>query len=213
MLAILLLLGAIIVAYNLIRLLIYLIALTIDFVFTENGFSLRNFLIVLFGLGSIGTAIYLYSTKVGSTTNPENEQLYTMPIYEPDTLIAEEPLQEKPKKKRERKKTTAPLEKVTSGSASEKIPSEIIQDIPTSNNEYKPLNEAETISNSDYTQSESNTETQIDVIEPTVKPNSEQGDLKEESGQKKPKWWQFKKRREERKKSESPSEADSTMEN
>lgn len=190
MLVIMLVVGGLLVAYNLIRFAIYLIGLTWGFIFTENGFSLRNFSIVVLGIGCLSTAIYFYANRAGAEDPTPPTPVEVAPIQTPDTTNTEAPKEVKPKKRRERKKIDSPVKTnetppvntpVTEPALTE---SAIEQPTPT---------EAAPTHVQDISEPEKNQPSAV----PDESPAPDEAFV--ESEKKKAKWYQFKKRRAEKK--------------
>lgn len=188
MLVILLVMGGLVVAYNLIRFAIYLIGLTWDFIFTENGFSFRNFCIVAMGVGALSTAIYFYANRAEAEEPPPPTPTEIIPIQLPDTSTVEEPKEVKPKKKKNRKPIESPTDTKTTPIISEPEadrietepeqpmttePTPVMEQVVSGNEETEPAGE-----------NNSSNEPEGERVEP---------------GKRKAKWYQFKKRRAEKK--------------
>jgi len=189
LLMILLVLGAFIIAYNLLRFAIFLIGWIWTSIFTEEGVNykfLTGFLVVVSGLTA---ALYFYSPTSVSAPPPPPPVIKTLPIVK-DTLAAE-PKPAKPKrKKREKAKQDS-----TALNAKSKI-----QDYP----EEMENREPEVRQDSNAT---SGNDKNIEPIDTNKAVNTSQEDLSapevnsDDEGKdgKKTKWYQFRKRRAEKK--------------
>ena len=181
--------GGLIVAYNLIRFGIYLIGWIWFNIFSEQGINYKflfGFLVVVAGLS---TALYLYTPPTTSAPPPQTPVTTTAPVVMNDTLDAT-PKQEKPtRKKREKPKQGSSA--IESKPKIEEFPEEMeykepeATPAPTADIENEtpkePLDTSKSISESN----------EVSSPEPTAEELNNEG--------KKAKWYQFRKRRAEKK--------------
>lgn len=198
MLVILLVLGGVIVAYNLIRFAIFVIGWVWNSIFTEQGVNykfLAGFLAVVSGLVVL---MYYYTPETDSTPFPTAPAIESTPFAAADTASAE-PIPEKPKRKK-RDKIKQDIPAVSSEAQVKEYPEE------TENKEPEAPPTPITNIESESIKEPSDTSESISGSKdlPTSEPKPEE--LNGEG--KKTKWYQFRKRRAEKKQEQEDSQPD-----
>lgn len=199
MLIILLVLGAFIIAYNLLRFAIFLIGWIWTSIFTEEGVNykfLTGFLVVVSGMTA---ALYFYTPTSVSSPPPPPPIVESLPIVT-DTL-ATEPKPIKPKRKKREK-----AKKDTTASSSELKIQEYPEEMENREADAKPDTNARSGANQDMEAIDTNKTivTSQDLQAPAVSAEEP------ENGGKKAKWYQFRKRRAEKKQEQQDSATENT---
>ncbi|MGR6088845.1 MAG: DUF4236 domain-containing protein [Arcticibacter sp.] len=196
MLAILLLLGCLIIAYNLIRFGVFLIGWIWTSIFTEEGVNYKFLIGFLVVVSGITAAIYFYTPTTASAPTPPPPVIESLPITT-DT-VATEPKPAKPKRKKQ-KNTKKDTTNINTDSKIQEYPVEM------ENRELDAKPDPNAKTEVDKTLEPIDTSTTLqDISSPEVKSDDSGKD------EKKAKWYQFRKRRAEKKQEQQESVPEDT---